>query len=209
MSCFGVDQGRYKTVARGALAIGWMAIACWSAAAAELTTTLSKDNKTIVQVNGELATGDASRVKDLLKAAAAAGKPVAAIRFNSRGGNLTEAVRLAALLHGARIATVVVAGATCAAACFIPLIAGNQKFISASATIGAPGAAPRQEPSNRTPAARPQPPALIQVVRELGLLDAIVEKMLMTPEDETVSLTLDDLRAMGATTTGKPVLPPR
>jgi hypothetical protein len=197
-------------VARGALAIAWMAIGCWSASGAELTTTLSKDNKTIVQVNGELATGDASRVRDLVKAAAAAGKPVSAMRFNSQGGNLTEAVRLAADLHGAKIATVVVAGATCAAACFIPLIAGNQKFISASAIISAPGAAPRQEPSSQTPAAmRPQLPALIQVVKALGLLDAIVEKMLMTPEHDTVSLTLDDLRAMGATTTGKPVLPPR
>jgi hypothetical protein len=195
-------------VARGALAIAWVATACWSASAAELTTMLSKDNKTIVLVNGELATGDAGRVRDLLKSEAAAGKPVSGMRFNSRGGSLVEAVRLAAVVQGAKIATVVVAGATCAAACFVPLIAGNQKVISASATIGAPGAAPRQEPSGQTPAiVRGQTPAIVRVVKELGLLDAIIAKMLATPEDDIAWLTLDDLRAMGATTTGKPVLP--
>ena len=200
MFSVGADQGRYRTVSRGALAIAWMAAACWSASAAELTTTLSKENKTIVLLNGELATGDAGRVRDLLKAAVAAGKPVSGIRFNSRGGSLVEGVRLAAVVQGAKIATVVVAGATCAAACFIPLIAGNQKFVSATATVGAPGAAPRQESSGQTP-------GIVRVVKELGLLDAIVAKMLTTFEDDIAWLTLDELRAMGATTTGKPVLP--
>jgi hypothetical protein len=185
-----------------------MAAACWSASAAELTTTLSKENKTIVLLNGELATGDAGRVRDLLKAAVAAGKPVSGIRFNSRGGSLVEAVRLAAVVQGAKIATVVAAGATCAAACFIPLIAGNQKFVSATASIGAPGAAPHQEPSGKTPAiVRGETPGIVRVVKELGLLDAIVAKMVATSEDDIAWLTLDDLRAMGATMTGKPALP--
>jgi hypothetical protein len=197
-----MDHGRYETVVRGALAIAWMAAACWSASAAELTTTLSKDNRTIVILNGELAVGDAGRFKALLQASAAAGKPVSAMRFNSRGGNLLEAVRLAAVVSDARIATVVMARATCAAACFVPLIAGNQKFVSATATVGAPGAAPSRGASGHMS-------EIVKVVKYLGLLDAIVEKMVATPEDDVAWLTLDDLRAMGATTTGKPDLPPR
>lgn len=195
-------------MARGALAIAWMAAACWSASAAELKTTFSADNKTIVLLNGSLAAGDAGRVRDLLKAAATAGKPVSAIRFNSNGGNIVEAVRLAAVIQGAKIATVVMAGATCAAACFVPFVAGNQKYVSATATVGAPGAAARQEPSGRTPAiVRGETPSVVRVLKELGLLDAIVTKMLAKSEDDVAWLTLDDLRAMGVTVTGKPVLP--
>jgi hypothetical protein len=203
-------------VARGALAIAWMAAACcwpaacWPASAAELKTTLSGNNTTIVLLNGSLAAGDASRARDLMKAAAAAGKPVSGIRLNSSGGNIVEAVRLAGVVQGAKIATVVMAGATCAGPCFVPFIAGNQKVVSATATVGAPGAAARQEPSGQTPAVvRGDTPPIVRVVKELGLIDAIVTKMLAKSEDDVAWLTPDDLRAMGATITGKPVLPPR
>jgi hypothetical protein len=195
-----------RTVAKGVLAIAWMATACWSVSAAELTTTLSKDNKTIVLLNGELAAGDAGRFRDLLNVSFVAGKPVTVIRLNSRGGSLVEGVRLAAVVHVARIATVVMAGATCAAACFVPFVAGSQKYVSATATVDAPGAA-GPVPSGRTPAVvRDEKPPIVRVLKELGLLDAIVTKMLAVPEDQTFPLSPDDLRAMGATLTGKPVL---
>ena len=156
--------GRIKgvlTVTREVLAIAWVATACWSASAAELTT-LSKDNKTIVLLNGDLAAGDAGRVRDLLNASFAAGKPVSGIRLNSRGGSLVEGVRLAGVVHGAnvhgaKIATVVMAGATCAAACFVPFIAGNQKYVSATATVDAPGAAAPREPSGEPARRSPRP----------------------------------------------------
>jgi hypothetical protein len=187
-----------------------MAAACWSASAAELTATPSKENKTIIVLNGELAPGDASRFKDMLKASSDAGKPVSAVRLNSSGGSLLEGVRLAALIQRAKIWTVIVSGAKCIGACFLPFIAGSQKYVSATATVGAPGAAEKSEhePKGDTPAiVRAQTPAIVQVVQKLGLLDAIVTKMLTTPEDDTFTLTLDDLRAMGATMTGKPAQP--
>ena len=194
-------------MARGALAIAWMATACWSASAAELTTTVSRDNRTIVLLNGALAASDAGRVKELLRAAAAAGKPASAMRLHSSGGSLLEAVRLAGVVQGAKIATVVMAGATCAAACFIPFVAGNPKVVSATATVGAPGAAAHQEPSGKTPAVvQGEMPAVVRVLKELGLLDAIITKMLAKSEDDIAWLTTDDLRAMGATVTGKPAL---
>jgi hypothetical protein len=207
--------GRYAVVvSRGALAIAWTAAACWSASAAQLTT-LSKDNGTIVVLNGELAPGDTSRFKDILKASSAAGKPVSAVRLNSPGGSLREGVRLAGVIQdavnqGAKIATVITAGAKCVGACFLPFIAGRQKYVSATATVSVPGAAekPEHEPKGNTPAiVRSETPAIVLEVQKLGLLDAIVTKMLTTPEDATVTLTLDDLRAMGATMTGKPAKP--
>jgi len=195
-----MDAGR-PAMSRSVFALVFVAAAaaCSSASAAELTTTISKENKTIVLLNGELAEGDANRLKDIIKTSANSGKPVSGIRFNSSGGNLIEGVRLAGIIQKTKITTVIPGGATCAAACFIAFAAGNQKFASATATVGVPGASDRfgRDFAGETP-------PIVRVVKELGLLDAIVEKMLATHTDEVFWLTQDDLRAMGAATTGKP-----
>jgi hypothetical protein len=186
-------------VTRGVFAFACVVAACWPAAAADLTTTLSRENRTIVLLNGELADGDAGRLRDIVRASMSSGRPVSGIRLNAAGGSLVEGVRLAGVIQNAKIATVIASGATCAAACFIAFIAGNQKFVSATATVGVPGAANRFGKD-----AAGEVPAIVRVVKELGLLDAIVEKMLAAREDQVVWLTQDDLRAMGATTTGRP-----
>jgi hypothetical protein len=191
-------------VSRGVLAIALMGAASWAASAAELTATPSKENRTIVVLNGELEDGDASRFKELVTASATAGKSVSALRLNSPGGSLREGVRLAAVIHGTKIATVIAAGATCAGACFIPFAAGYQKFVSTTATVSVPGAASEHQPTGKTPAVvRGETPAIVRVVKELGLLDAIVTKMLATSENDVFPLSVDDLRAMGATMTGR------
>ena len=182
---------------RGVFAFACVVAACWPASAADLTTTLSRENRTIILLNGEFADGDASRLRDTIRGSISSGRPVSGLRLNSPGGSLLEGVRLAGVIQNAKIATVIASGATCAAACFIAFIAGNQKFVSATATVGVPGAANRLDAAGDVP-------AIVRVVKELGLLDAIVEKMLAARDDEVVWLTQDDLRAMGATTTGRP-----
>ena len=182
---------------RGVFAFACVVAACWPASAADLTTTLSRENRTIILLNGELADGDAGRLRDTIRGSASSGRPVSGIRLNSPGGNIREGVRLAGVILSAKIATVIASGATCAAACFVAFIAGNQKFVSATATVGVPGAASSQDAAGEVP-------AIVRVVKELGLLDAIVEKMIAAREDQVIWLTQDDLRAMGATTTGRP-----
>ena len=176
---------------RGVFAFACVAATCWAASAAELTSTVSRENKTIVLVNGELAEGDATRLRDIIRASANSARPVSAVRFNASGGSVIEGARLAGMIQSAKFATVVSSGATCAAACFIAFAAGNEKFVSATATVGVPGAS--------------EAPSIVQVVRELGLPEMIVARMLVTRADEVFWLTQDDLRAMGAAiTTGKP-----
>jgi hypothetical protein len=178
-------------------AFACVAAACCSASAADLTTTLSRENRTIVLLNGELADGDAGRLRDVIKASTNSARPVSGIRLNSVDGSLLEGARLAAVIQNAKVATVVTSGATCARACFLAFVAGNQKFVSVAAMVGAPGAEFSQEAAGEVP-------PIVRVVKRLGLLDAIIEKMLNTREDEIVWLTHDDLRAMGATITGRP-----
>jgi hypothetical protein len=184
-------------VTRGVFAFACVVATCWPASAADLTTALSRENRTIVLLNSELADGDAGRLRDVIRASMSSGRPVSGIRLNSPGGSLLEGVRLAGVIQNAKIATVIASGATCAAACFIAFIAGNQKFVSATAMVGVPGAANSQDAAGEVP-------AIVRVVKELGLLDAIVEKMIAAREDQVIWLTQDDLRAMGATTTGRP-----
>jgi len=193
-------RGRFRVVTavtRSVLAFACVVAACRPVWAADLTTTLSRENRTIVLLNGEIAEGNAGRLRDIIRGATSSGRPVSGIRLNSPGGSLVEGVRLAGVIQGAKIATVIASGATCAAACFIAFVAGNQKFASATATVGVPGAANKQEAAGETP-------AIVRVVKELGLLDAIVEKILTTREDDITWLTQDDLRAMGAIVTGRP-----
>jgi len=115
-----------------------------------------------------------------MRGSISSGRPVSGLRLNSPGGSLLEGVRLAGVIQNAKIATVIASGATCAAACFIAFIAGNQKFVSATATVGVPGAANRLDAAGDVP-------AIVRVVKELGLLDAIVEKMLAARDDDIVA----------------------
>src|SRR5216683_2167972 len=186
---------------RGVIAFAFVAAAvgCLSASAANLTTAVSKENKTIVVLDGEVAEGDANRLKDIIKSSVDSGRIVSGMRFNSSGGSLLESVRLAGLIQNAKIATVIANGATCASACFIAFAAGSQKFVGVTASVGIPGVSDGSG-QDRGDAAN----SLARVVKELGVPEAIVEKMLATRSDEIVWLTPDDLRAMGTTTTGKP-----
>jgi len=169
-----------------------------SVSAATLTTTVSKENRTIVLLNGEVAAGDATRLQGIIKSSIDSGRLVSGMRFNSSGGSLVEGVRLAGVIAHAKIATVIPNGATCASACFIAFAAGAQKFVSATATVGVSGASDKV--GRNTPDETPQ---IVRVARELGLPDEIVGRMLITRPDEIFWLTQDDLLAMGATTTGK------
>ena len=184
---------------RGVVAFAFVAAAvgCPPASAANLTTAVSKENKTIVILNGEVAEGDAGRLKDIIKSSINSGRLVSGMRFNSSGGSLLESVRLAGLIQNAKIATVVANGATCASACFVAFAAGSQKFVGVTASVGIPGVSDGtgQDAGDATN-------SIARVVKELGVPEAIIEKMLAA-RSEIVWLTPDDLRTMGTTTTGK------
>jgi hypothetical protein len=180
------------------------AAACSPAAAATLTATVSKENKTIVSVIGEITTGDSDKLKEIIRSANESGRLVSGIRFNSPGGILLEGVKLADLIRYAKTATVVANGNTCASACFIAFAAGSQKFVSYTATVGVHGASDKfgQESGDATV-------SMARIVKELGVPEGIIGKMVVARPDEIVWLNPDDLRSMGTTMTGKPAqIPP-
>jgi len=170
-----------------------------SASAATVTATTSKENKTIVSLNGEIVEGDSGKLKEIIRSASENARVVSVMRFNSPGGNLAEGVRLAAIVRYAKISTVVGNGAICASACFVAFAAGNQKFVSYTAGIGVHGASDRlgKEAGDATV-------SLARIIKELGVPEGIIGKMVITPASEITWLSPDDLRSMSVTMTGAP-----
>ncbi len=174
----------------------------WSAT---LTSYVSKEGKQVIVLSGEIALGDTEQLQALTKAANDAGRLVSGIRLNSIGGSLLEGAKLADAIRYAKIASVVPNGATCASACFVAFAAGAEKYASYSASIGVHGASKRDGTESGDGTI-----AMAKIVKELGVPSAIIGKMVVTPPDQIVWLTPDDLRSLGSTMTGKPaqVAPP-
>ncbi|MEJ0096312.1 MAG: ATP-dependent Clp protease proteolytic subunit [Methylocella sp.] len=187
-------------------AAGVFAAVSVPAAAATLTSYVSKEGKVIVILNGEIASGDADQLTQLTKSANDSGKIVSGIRLNSPGGNLLEGVKLSELIRFAKIATVVPNGSTCASACFVAFAAGADKFASYSASVGVHGASDKN--GRETEQGNAATVAMAKVVKELGVPAEIIGRMVVTPPDQIVWLSPNNLRAMGTTMTGKPVQTP-
>ena len=172
------------------------------AASADIRTALNKEGGVIVSVVGEIAPGDANAFATTVKQANGEGKFVASIRLNSEGGNLLEAVKLADAVRFGKMATNVGRDATCASACFLVFAAGNTKFANYDAKIGVHGAS--DEYGKETVQAEAATVSMARIAKELGVPSEIIGRMVVTPPDEMVWLTPQDLQSMGTTMVGKP-----
>ncbi len=172
-----------------------------SAKAATLSRFTSKEGREVITLSGEIQPGDAAQIVTAIQAANAAGRLVSGIRLSSPGGNLVEGVKIADTIRYAKVATVVVNGATCASACFVAFAAGNEKYASYGAAVGVHGASANGQ---ETEGSRAATVAMAKVVKELGVPPGIIGQMVVTPPGEMVWLQPADLQAMGVTMTGTP-----
>ncbi|HEY8096253.1 MAG TPA: hypothetical protein VIE65_09235 [Methylobacter sp.] len=177
-----------------------------SSQSATLTSYISKEGKVVVILNGEIAPGDTDQLQQIIKTANDSGKIVSGIRLNSPGGNLLEGSKLADAFRFAKIASVVPNESTCASACFLAFAAGSDKFASYTASIGVHGASNAN--GTESVESNAATVAMAKIVKELGVPADIIGRMVVTPPDQMVWLTPNNLRAMGATVTGKPVQNP-
>ena len=190
----------------GVLAFGVAMVAASAATAASVTSTVSKEGNIVVSITGEITEGDAEALKLIIKSANDNDRLVSGVRLNSPGGSLLEGVKLADIIRYGKIATVVANGAQCASACFLAFAAGAPKFASYSASVGVHGAS--DEEGRETVQAGAATVSMARIAKDLGVPAPILGKMVVTPPDQIVWLTPDDLRSMGATMTGKPAQTP-
>ncbi|MGF6312181.1 hypothetical protein ABIB82_006149 [Bradyrhizobium sp. i1.8.4] len=178
------------------------AIFSTAATAAELGSVTLKGDVTIVALSGDVAGGDTEAAEALIKAANDDNRLISAIRLDSPGGSLAEAVKLAGLIRRAKLPTIVAAGSRCASACFIVFAAGNEKFASYEAAIGVHGVSDKF--GHETAQTEEATIAMARVASGFGVPPHIIGQMVTTHAHEIAWLTPDDLRAMGAIMTDRP-----
>lgn len=144
--------------------------------AAYIRSATSSEGKEVIFLDGKIEAGDVQDLRSVIKRANAENRLVSAIRLNSPGGVLGEGAKLAGIIRYGKIATVVPAGAQCASACFLVFAAGPEKYASYSANIGVHGASDQsgQEAGNATV-------SMGRAAKELGVPEAIIGKMVITP----------------------------
>ena len=170
-----------------------LALSVSIAAAAEIKSSNLKDDSVEISISGNIAPGDIDALRASIKAANDAGKLVTSLRLNSAGGNLLEAVRLAAAVKLAKMSTNVGQSATCASACFLIFAAGETKYANISARIGVHNAAEKGVVS------RAATTSMADVAKELDVPWSIIRRMINTLPGEVEWLSLNDLRLMGTT----------
>jgi hypothetical protein len=188
-------------ILRTTLSLFGAAVVGTVASAAELTAITSKDDAVIIAVTGELADGDADGLEARIKAANDRGQIVSAVRLDSPGGSLAEAIKLADLIRRAKLPTLVAAGSRCASACFIVFAAGIEKFASYDASIGVHGVS--DESGHETARTEAATISMARIANAFGVPTRIIGQMVVTPARDISWLSPDDLRSMGTIMTGR------
>ena len=173
------------------------------ASSAEFLAVNSKDAKTRIDLSGQIEVGDSNNLRTIIQTANDTGRVVITIRLNSIGGNLLEGVSLAEIVRKGRIQTSVLSGSQCASACFIIFAAGSERFAHYTALIGVHGAS--DENGRETVQSGAATVSMARIVKELGVPPSVIGKMVVTPPDQVVWLSVDDLRAMDVKMFGKPM----
>jgi hypothetical protein len=178
------------------------AVVSTAATAAELNNVTLKGDITIIALSGDVAAGDTEAAEALIKTANDGNRLISAVRLDSPGGSLAEAVALAGLIRRAKLPTIVAAGSRCASACFIVFAAGNEKFASYDAAIGVHGVSDKF--GHETAQTEEATIAMARVASGFGVPPRIIGQMVTTHAHEIAWLTPDDLRGMGTIMTDRP-----
>jgi hypothetical protein len=187
-----------------AIFLGIAVAVCWGelASSATIKSLPGKHGGVVIQLSGQIITGDSEIFISEVKQAHAAGKSVENIQLNSAGGKLIEGIRMAAAIKEARISTAVGEGAVCASACFLIFAAGDPKFVGDGARIGVHKASDRG--GRETMLSGLATNSMGYFAKELGVPSSVVSRMVRTPAKETVWLDSQDLKSMGVSMAGMP-----
>jgi hypothetical protein len=184
------------------LALSFIMLISSIASAATVTPLPAKNGKVVLLLSGEITQGDSDALKENIRKANSGNLIVSLIRLDSPGGNILEAVRLADIIRFGKISTSVVGTSKCASACFIIFASGSERFANYTASIGVHGAS--DENGQETDGSGAATVSMARVAKELGVPAGIIGKMVVTPPEQMVWLSSDELRSMGVTMTGKP-----
>lgn len=191
-----------KICARLFFVVAALTLSVRSATSADIKTIVGKDGRAVIVIAGEIKPDNSDTFTAAVKQANDAGKFVANVRLNSEGGNLLEGVKLADAIRFGKMSTNVGKNAICASACFLIFAAGNTKFATYDARVGVHGASDQN--GDESVGSGAATVSMARIAKELGVPPAIIGRMVVTPPDEIVWLSPQDLQSMGVTLVGKP-----
>ena len=175
--------------------------------ATNISSRVDERGNHYLTLDGPIVQGDPGRFAQAIFEANNRGYWLDALRLNSRGGPIWEAMALAVMVRWVEnMATVVQKDAKCESACFGTLAAGYRKYVD-----------PISDPTDRRASIyalikqqHGGAPALFWKEREdttiwatrrlkaIGVPEAIIGKIVTTPPDRMTYLTIEDLQQMGS-----------
>jgi hypothetical protein len=178
--------------------------------AATIGAGVDKCGNHYLTLDGPIETGDPERLAAAIAQANARGYQLDALRLNSHGGLIWEAMAMAAMVRWVQnMATVVQKDAKCESACFGLFAAGHRKHVDPSDNqigvhsvyelIRKEGAqvAFLKEAGDTTI-------QMVRILKTIDVPDSIIAKIVTTPPTGMSYLSVDDLREMGVRVTSHP-----
>jgi hypothetical protein len=181
--------------------------------AATITEGVDKEGNHYLALDGPIVPGDPERFAAAIWNANAHGYRLDALRLNSPGGSVWEAMAIAVMVRWVEnIATVVQKDAKCESACFALFAAGHRKYVdprSDPTQIGvhsiyevikrdeSGGASTWKESGDTTIEA-------VRLLREIFVPIQVIGKIVTTPPNKMFYLTISDLWDMGVHVTDHP-----
>jgi hypothetical protein len=122
-------------------------------------------------------------------------QPFRCLMLNSRGGSVVEAEKIAGLIHRNHVEVEVPDGGMCASACFLLFAAGERRWIGGpNVRIGVHSVANPE--GEETGVSFALDTLMARDLAEYGVPDAIIGKLIRTPNSDITWLTVDDLADM-------------
>src|SRR5262249_23497476 len=130
-----MSKGRMRLcLAAAAGAIAWLATT-EPTGAMQFSRGEIGDGKVLILARGPIVRGDYDRLVQFVASMPQTDR-VAAIAFNSPGGSVIEAEKIATLIHSYSLVVLVGRGNECSSACFLPFAAAAKRFVASDALVG-------------------------------------------------------------------------
>lgn len=171
---------------------------------ANISSSVDELGDHYVALDGPIAFGDAAKLANEIDKANATGYRLDALRLNSEGGNVWEALEIAIMVRAINnMATAVYKPSICVSACFAIFASGWRKYVNpAPNQIGVHSTSVSD--GRETPETTITTTFAARRLSAIGVPDQIIAKIVLTPPNQVYYLTLDDLWAMGVNVTGLP-----
>jgi hypothetical protein len=190
------------------VAIAATSLASGATRAASIGSGFDERSNYYLTLDGAIQTGDAGKLAAAIFLANDRGYQIDALRLNSPGGSVWEAMAMAVMVRWVEnISTVVQKHAKCESACFGLFAAGSRRYVDPISNPTQIGVHSTYQLLKHDDAAKPTLKEAsditigsVRLLKEILVPDTIIGKIVTTPPGQMTYLSISDLLEMGATT---------